>query len=378
MAEPTTTRKTLRRAIARAEHLQFFQKYEGDELTLATDSGATYLHSTSLVQADDFWNNGWAYVLSTGDNYERRITDFHAAGDACILEYPLPIMPNTGQKLEIYDLYSPTNIHAKINEAIERAARFFPDTVVDTSFVLEKDKLRYSLTGLTKRVHRLQRVQIERINNSCQGEVDSVTVNGVNLEIHDASLFTVNDQYNGWRIAFYDGTGSGSIGTIDDTVSTGYVVVTTADLTASPAQGSLFRIFDPSYQTIDLVDVNYRYVDTLEYPDTLYLEGNLPTFYGYRLYLYYTSLPTALTTDAATTTVPAGLIIARARALLHEDLMNTNRADTQRHNTLAQYFHAQADAYTSQAYPQRPTQQQTYQGNVGTASAELDPLEWRG
>jgi hypothetical protein len=384
MAEPTSTRRTLRRAIAHAEHLQFFLKYgDADELALVTDSTTTSLHCTSLVQANDFWNNGWAYVLSTGGttgtNYERKITDFTSSGDNLTLEYALASAPNNGQKIEIYDLYSPSNIHAKINEAIDRAARFFPDTVLDSTLVLEEDKLRYSLTGLTKRVHKLLRVQLGLTNNSQVGVVDSVSTSGANTLIVDSSLFGTNDQYNGYKIIFYDGTASGQVGTIDDTVAaTGHVVVTTADFTVAPVAGDKFRVLDESYQTTDFKDIAFRYVDSPEYPDTLYIEGNFPQYYGYKLYLSYSSLPGALTTDASTTIVPSGIIIARARALLHEDFMNNNRADTQRHRDLAAYFHAQADAYTAQAVAQRPPIQQSFQGNLGTTNLEFDPLGFLG
>lgn len=384
MAEPTTTRRTLRRAIARAEHLQFFLKYgDAEALSLATDSTTTSLHCTSLVQANDFWNNGWAYVLSTGGstgtNYERKITDFSSTGDTLTLEYALSAAPNNGHQIEIYDLFSPSNIHAKINEAIDRAARFFPNTVVDSTLVLEEDKLRYTLTGLTNRVHKLHRVQIGLTNNSVVGTVDSVGTSGANTLIYDTSLFTANDTYNGWKIIFYDGTASGQIGTVDDTVAaTGYAQVTTADFTVAPVAGDEFRLINESYQTTDFRDINFRYVDSQEYPDTLYIEGNLPQWYGYKLYLYYTSLPGALTTDASTTIIPSGIIIARARALLHEDLMLNNRADTQRHRDLAAYFHAQADTYTQQAMAQRPPIMQSFQGNLGTTTLEEDPLSWNG
>src|SRR5512146_3073586 len=188
MSEPTCTRRQLRRAIAHAEQMQFFQRYgDTDQLALVTDSTTTVLHCTSLVQANDFWNNGWAYVLSTGGstgtNYERKITDFSSSGDTLTLEYALSSAPNNGHNIEIYDLFSPAQIHAKINEAIDRAARMYPETVVDTTLVLEQDKLRYSLTGLTKRVYKLNRVQVERINNSVMGVVSTVTTSGANLQI---------------------------------------------------------------------------------------------------------------------------------------------------------------------------------------------------
>jgi len=375
MAEPSFTRKQLRRAVGKAERLDFYRRYDG-EVSLTGTPTATSLPSTSLTQSDNHWRNGWAYIASgTYLGQERKITAFAASTDALTLEYALTGAPAAGDKIEITEIWPASQIHECINRSIERASRLWPETIEDTSLVLRKDQLRYTISALARTPFRVQRLLVERVTNSPTAVVGTVTVNGANLEITVTGLDLVADRYNGYKISVYDGTGVG-IGTVDDT-TTAHLLVTTADFTTAPAAGDLIRLWDDSYQTHDFFDIRNMRLDAPDYPDTMFLERTYPEFYGCRLHLHYISLPAELTLDTSTTTIPREFIIHQTRAFLHEDLISDNRSDSQRHNQLTQYFQSRADDYMARFYAQRPSASQFINTNPGTSFEIEDPLGWQ-
>ncbi len=378
MSEPTTTLKNLRHAIARAERLVFFRLYGTGDVALTGTPTALELPSSALAQVDDYWRGNWVYITSGAQSgQERKIKRFSDAGDKAVLEYPLPGAPNAGDRIEIYDLWPPSIIHAAVNRAIERAGRIFSDSVVDTTLVTEENKLRYDLNGLTKKVHRLQKVQIERSAQSVTGVLDSVTVSGTNLLLADARVVTADDQFNSWLLTTYAGTGAGSYATVSATALSGHTLtVPASSFTVAPAAGTKYRLTNLAYQTIDYLDIQYRSTDNPDYPDTLILESVTPAYYGCRLRLVYTALPLPLEHDDDTTIIPQEIIIARTCAYLHEDLLRDTRADMGRNKQLADYFHQQADSYTQQNYPTRGASQQTFQGNLGISPDVINPLNW--
>lgn len=376
MSEPTSTRKDLRRGIARAERLDFQRRYSDGEISLTGTPTTSALPSTSLTQSDNHWRNGWVYIASgTQLGKDRRITAFSASNDTLQLEHPLTQAPVAGDKIEIYEIWPPSQIHECINRAIEKASRYWPETVIDSTLTLREDTLRYSLTGLTKTPYRFQRAWIERVGNSVLGTISEVSSDATNITITVSGFTPTADQYNGYKIAIYDGTGRG-IGTVDDTTTTA-LVVTLADFATAPVAGDKFRIWDENYQTHDFFEMRNLHLDAPDWPDILYLEKTYPEYYGCRLHLQYISLPSALSLDTDTTTVPREFIVHQARALLHEDLMGDNRSDANRHGQLATYFQQKADEYAARFYAQRPGASQFVQDNIGMATSDdIDPLDW--
>ena len=82
MAEPTTTRLALRRAIGRTARMKFYLRYPNGSLDFTqgatTDdvSDTQAFYCDKLAQGEGAWNNSYIYVTSTDtdiDGFERRI-----------------------------------------------------------------------------------------------------------------------------------------------------------------------------------------------------------------------------------------------------------------------------------------------------------------
>jgi hypothetical protein len=378
MAETTTTRKVLRRAIARMIKMEFFRRYQ-DEVSLTGTPTSTSLASTSLTQADDFWNGGWAYIASgNGIGQERKITDFAASGNALTMEYALTTVPAATDKIEILDTWSASDIHSAINRAITEWGRLFFDSVEDRTLVMQEDKMEYDLTGLTKKVWNLRDVRVERSGNSLTGVVDSASDDETHVTIVDTERFNTNDQYNGYKISIYDGTGKGQVGDVVDTIAASHAVtVTVAQFATNPAAGSKYRLWDEDKQLNDSWPLRNWRVDAPEFPDTLSLNKLEPEYYGMRLFLRYLAQPSELTSDTSTTTVPRDFIINQALAYLHESMMHDNRADANRHANMAQYFRNLATEYRERFSPRMPGAMVQVEENTGYSDDIADPLGWR-
>jgi hypothetical protein len=379
MAESTTTRKVLRRAIARTIRMEFFRRYSDSEVSLTGTPTSLTLPSTALTQVDDFWNGGWVYIASgNGIGQERRITDFAATTNLLTLEYALTTVPAATDKIEILDTWSASDIHSAINRAIGEWGRLFFDSVEDKTLVYQEDKMEYSLTGLAKKVWALRDIRVERSGNAVTGVVDSATYDETHVSIVDAERFNTDDQYNGYKISIYDGTGAGQVGDVVDTVASSHTVtVLVSQMATSPAAGSKYRLWDATEQINDSWPLaNYR-TDAIEYPDTLYLNKLDPSLYGMRMYLRYLAQPSELTSDTTTTTVPKDFIVNQALAYLHESMMHDNRSDANRHANMAQYFRNMATEYRERFSPRQPGMKIQVEENTGFMDDQLDPLGWR-
>ena len=379
MSETTSTRKTLRRAIARAARLEFFRRYSANEVALTGTPTASLLYSTSLTQSDDHWNGGWVYFVDgTYLGQERRITDFAATGDVLTMEYALAGAPAAGVMIEIFDTWSAADIHDAINRSIREWGRLFFESVIDQTLVMKEDTMEYTISGLTKKPWIIKNVRVERAGNSIQSVVDSATVVTTNVHLVDASVFKTDDQYNGYKISIYDGTGAGQLGDVVDTIAAGtYIQVATSQFTVTPDSTSKFRLWQPTEQLVDSWPLrNYR-TDAQEFPDTLFLNKLEPEFYGMRFFISYLSQPSELTTDASTTIVPMDFIINQSLAYLHESLMNDNRSDANRHANIAEVYSRKALEYRSSFAPRQPATMLQLEENTGYSDSIEDPLGWR-
>ena len=123
MAEPTTSRKTLRRAIGKKARMRFYLSYKDQELLFTTsgDSNAGACSTETffcnkLAQGDGYWEDSYIYVMSTDaniDGLERRIVNFNADQDALYLEFPTDTdeVPTSDDKFELLDIYPAHQVH---------------------------------------------------------------------------------------------------------------------------------------------------------------------------------------------------------------------------------------------------------------------------
>lgn len=380
MAEPTTTRKTLRREIAAALRGEFFRLYPEGELAVTGTSATTRVVSSSLTQVDDYWNNGFLYMVDgPAAGYERRINDFAHLGTFADFLEPFPYVPVAGNKFEIHERWSATQIHQAINRAIRFVAKDFPESVNDETQILEEDKLSYSLLGLSKRVLTVGSVWVGYHTNSFTVQPSVVGVSGVNIEITlPSGVITSDDQYNGWTVSIYYGTGKNQMTTITDTVlSTNKIVVLDSAFTPNPDTTSKLRLWDANDQQTDWRKLTFLRTDFQEYPNNLYLTRRIPEYEGFNIRLIYTTNAWELTTDADTTKVPSEYLIHEAQSILYDQLTNDNRADSNRYAGLAQYHHQIAMQYRVENQPAVPSSTIFLEDNGSDMSQEdVNPLGW--
>jgi hypothetical protein len=378
MGEPTTSRKELRRTIARALQMEFFKRYADAEVALTGTPTTTSLAASSLTQATaDYWKGGWVYIASgTQLGAERRITTFNPTGDILTPEYPLAGAPSAGDKIEIHDLWSPAMIHQAINRALKEAGRVFFDNSIDTSLVARKDRTLYDISAISPAIWKINQIWIEQVADS---QIFQPTAYAEDGEVYTLSLpagiCLAADQFNGWLLSIYDGPGASQQVTISDSTTT--TLTLAAALDPAPTSASYARIWDPNSDDRAHYQLTGYRVDDAEFPNRITVDPLREDLLGYRLMIQYAHLPTDLTLDTSTTTVPQEYIVNKARAYLHEDRMNDNRPDSARHAQLAQVFHGRADDYLMR-YPRRHPAGtvQTTQNHFVSGDA-VDPMGWR-
>ena len=64
--------------------------------------------------------------------------------------------------------------------------------------------------------------------------------------------------------------------------------------------------------------------------------------------IQYIAKPGSVTTEAATTIMPAGFVLAKAQAVLHGMKVADSRSDQDRHRYMHQYWESRAEAYKLQ------------------------------
>jgi hypothetical protein len=91
MAEPTTTRQTIRRDVGRQLGMPFFRRFpsgiviqDTSESGLANASDSTAIRDGRLTQKPDYWIQTWVYNATTGET--RMTTDFLSESNSLIPE----------------------------------------------------------------------------------------------------------------------------------------------------------------------------------------------------------------------------------------------------------------------------------------------------
>ena len=295
----SVTRKTLRQAIDNQLRL-----IHGNATATRTATGGstTTLIDTARGEADDFWNNSWVYISDTTDNaapigQEALCTDFAAATDTLTFTPAMTAAVGSGDTYELRRYFSATSINGEINNVLEEMQVHFPVLTEDETTVVQTDIYDYTLDSTIQDVQRIDLLHHDVRDTGVATDLHS----GAGVVDTDKS-WTVNE-WAGYEVAIYDGTGAGEYRTISSNTATELMVSVMWD--DPPVEGSKYAIKDVSETPTFSRITRFTKVGT-----TLHLTEGLED--GQRLRITYAPAHAALTTDAATTSIPQVLVVDRA------------------------------------------------------------------
>lgn len=368
MAQPTKTRKELRRKIAQELQMPFARKYSAGYGDMDGGSTTTKIIDSALTQRSEYWNGHWFYDVSTGE--VSLIRSFNAAERSFQLEVALAATPSAGDDYEIHSIWNANDIHAAMDRALSMGARSFPTAAVDKTLVFCEDKMTYDISGLTYAPFVVLKVYGEKPSTLNRGLVASATAS--TAVITDSSLTNVAA---GWLISIYAGTGLNQVRTVSSVVGT--TVNISADWTVTPDSTSKYAMWNPSQQRYDWQRLDIFYLDRDEYPDELRLRTRLPYYYGMRMRLEYLVAETKFTSDTTATAVPEEYLIPKVCAILHGQKLNDTKADRDLHFAEHKRYDDIAAAYLANNAPRMPAQ--TLQASESPTYMDNDnPLGWPG
>jgi len=350
VAEPTSTRAALRQELARRLNMDFALRIGAS--STATDGGTNELIDTNrLRQSDDFWNGSWLYIANDtsgtdNDGAVRLISDFVRDTRSIAVVEPFSAAVANTDEYEIHSPWNALQIHDAINDAIDDAFPEFFDTVVDETTIILEDTLEYSLPTTTTPYYVLG-MWLEQVEDKFRGTSSQT---GSSTTLIDASQSWDDDKWNGMQVAIYDGTGKGQFATITDTSSSNTLTVAAwlGTGTTSPSTDSKYVIKDTLTEQHDWYRITAARFDQTYWPTKVYLTSNYSSALGRALRVQYIAKPASVTTEAGTTIVPSGFVVAKSQALLHGMRVADSRSDQDRHRYMHQFWESRAEAYKLQ------------------------------
>lgn len=366
MAENTITRKALRRAIAAELQMPFFRRFPAGELTIDATSTTTSIVDASLRQNDGFWNGHWFYGLVAGDT--SLIRNYTFASHALALETAMASTPSAGDKYEIHTVWNAAELHAAINRSINMVGRIFPETLVDETLVLQENLLSYTISSLTKKPFRVNKVFMENPATVYRGVATAGGASTITVESIPSGIDT------NWKVSIYAGTGTGQIRSYLSSV--GNAITVNSAWTTTPDSTSKYALWDTLDQQNDWVQTRTVYTDAKEYPDVLRFQTLYSNHYGLRIRIEYIAVSSELSTDSDTTVVPSEYIIPKACSLLHGQKLKDTRSDRDMHFAENQRYEQQADRYLVQNAPHLPDTQIPAALSAQQGYDAEDPLNW--
>jgi len=390
MAEPTSTRLALRRAIGRTARMKFYLRYPAGSINFSqgadTDdvSDTETFYCNKLAQGEGAWENSYIYVTSTDSNidgFERRIANFNADADGMFLEWPADTdeVPSSDDSFELLDIWPPSQVHEAINDAIEDSYRTYPDVVTDEALVVEEDKRAYDISGLAVTPYRILQVYVERSGSAVRGQMTTVTDSDnfgdttMDLSALTESTSAVAD----WRLGIYTGTGSGQLFIISAASTTTQMLTVATPSTTTPDTTSKYTLWNQAEEDVNWYPIINCRFDQVEHPNTIYMQGEPSASLGLRWRLKYLGHASALDADSDVTTVPKYFVKNKALANLHDSLVNDNRADRRDHSAIAEHHDQLARAYAAQNPRRLPAGTVWQEGSMGGGTQQADPLGWR-
>ena len=350
-----------------------FFKYFDSYSEADTNSDTLNIIDAALTQRDHAWDNRWFYMITgTAAGDVRRVVNFIEASNKLILDRALSGTPAAGDDFQLFDIFSPLEIHDAINQAIEEAyPSFFGLTISDTELVLQEDTLEYSLASLTTVPWRIYGIWIERATNVIRGTATSATSTTI---LDSANPFGSVEV--GWRVSIYAGTGAGQTRAVT-VAAAGQLTVST--WTTTPDTTSKYAVWDPNDQKITWFQEPAAHFDQPEFPAKIYFTERHPSLYGMRIRLQYSYRPTALDDETDTSPVPQEYILPFVLSSLYQSRMDSNRADRSRYATLAERYRIQAEQYKEGRAFNEPSMtwwQQNDNRLIGNSVDNANPLGW--
>jgi len=367
---PTSTRAQLRRLVCTELQMPFIRRTGGSSTITASPTTTSFIDS-KLVQDLDYWKGQWYFHITTGS--VRLITRFDNALKKVTLEYATTAAPLVADEYEIHSVWNAYEIHTAINRAIADAYPSFFDVVTDETMVLKEDTLSYSLSALTSLPWIMTKVWLEQPDSVIRGTCTSGAVGYIADTSADFTAVTTN-----YKMSIYAGTGAGQVRSV--TSKTGTTQLNTSTVwTTAPDSTSKYAVWDPTEQTNDwkrLQDVRFN---AKENPTIMYLTDNYTGREGARIRLEYISIPTAMTVEGSTTTIPQEFILHKTLHYLYSQKINDNRADRQRYIDLQTYHFNQAEIYR-QAHafnmPEATMWTPSIGGSVRGTGVDGNPIGW--
>lgn len=403
MAEPTTTRQNIRRAIGRAAHLEFFLRYGAGEvaLTSAGDTTTVTLTSTALSQDTDFWQGAWVYDVEA--DAERWIVNSSSNGQID-MEFAQAEASTSGDMIEIWDMWPPSMIHDAINKAHRVSWRPFPSIQLVESLVLCEDKRRYGIrasdfNGMDTdddypEVGEVLQIWLETSRNKVTGIFSdtadsdgSAITNGARdttLGTNSVNVSTGSDtdldSDDGYLISFYKGTGAGQIRELTS-ISSDKVISWDTDLVTAVDTTTYYAIWCPAVgeQYDDWHPVTAVRFDRMENPSEMWLREAYYSAHGMRIAVKYVPQTSDFAADSDVTTVPEEFLVHKSLARLFAGLVSDNRVDRQSMAGLASYHDDLGEKFLAdhgRDWPSAWLWSESDPVKYGPYSNTPNPLDW--
>jgi hypothetical protein len=341
MTKPTWTRTQLRRAIMQETGMEFYRRFPSGSATTAVGTVDSVIDS-HLAQSDNFWKNGWIYVVDKQNAGEvRPIIQSESASKTLFLEYDLPYAPAIGDAYEIHQSWNAHEIHGAINQAIQDGSKAFFETVTDETLLLQTDKLSYELSSLVKSPWIVCKMWLETSLSARRGMATSATATSLVDTAMDMSDVTSN-----WKVSIYAGKGTGQIRSIASLTGTHQINVTA--WTTTPDATSRYTIWNPMEQETDWMRLYAVRFDQKEFPTLFYIPQDYYSSLGLRFRLEYIVQPSELTVEGSTTVIPRDYVVNKACAILYGMRVKDARADRQRYTQLEQTYLQKAEKFMSE------------------------------
>ena len=364
--------------------MPFFERFSGGiVLEDSTSADSTIIRDSRLTMSRDYWNNAWVWNVNTGEH--RRVVDFIENENGMVAEYDWVTTPDTTHTIEIFNKWSPIQIHDSINEAIREGFPAFFDVIIDESIVLEEDKLEYDLVtsvggrGTLSNAYRIKNIWIEQTGSGGQHEATAGVGFATSRLTDSGATFTASGDTD-WRVAIYAGTGAGQTSEVSSADSDGNITLATA-LNAAPDTTTKFRIWNQNKQVYTWRPLSAITFDAKDWPNTMYLHNRYASLYGLRFRIQYIAEPQELTSDTSSTVVPRKYIQHYALSKLMEQKTYDNRRDRNRWDDASNKQLELAERHKMSHAFDLPDQQLWTEEDysLGGGPGEIDdPLDWWG
>ena len=354
MADPTTTRRNLRRAVCRANgfrfHRQFSTSMGMNKVELINEQGINKHKITNydwLVHPKNTWKGAWMLIL-TGNSagHFRRVGSSDPAETALITEMRFfgSHPPQAGDRFELLD-WSPQLVHDAINRAIRDGYRAFPYVTDDKSIVLQENKLEYDLSHIAEPIWIPVQVWLER---KVESETGTIT-GGSLITLVDTNKNWVVNEHIGKLVSAYSGNSSiiGQYRRVTSNTNTTLTVSPQWNILETPRfspggtrtsfEGS-YRLWNPNVQSTDWYRLPAGRFFPEENPSEFSLTRLYPDLYGLRMRIVYMPGPVTLEDDDDTTRINSEYITYKASSILHDMLVSDSSVNRSAHASIAEYY----------------------------------------